>query len=107
MPPGWHIPTLQEWQDLVDANQGNGQAAGSLRENINNYSFHALLEGILYLNNLWAYTPAVNISATMFWTSTITGTKPVARGLNSINPSVSIYESSKANAYPVRCAKDN
>jgi uncharacterized protein (TIGR02145 family) len=105
-PPGWHIPTLQEWQDLVDANQGNGQAAGSLRENISNYSFHALLEGILYLNNLWAYTPAANISATLFWTSTITGTKPVARGLNSINPSVSIYESSKANAFPVRCVKD-
>lgn len=106
-PPGWHIASAQDWQDLIDANQGNGQAAGSLREYINDYSFHALLNGILYLNNIWAFNPSDNPAAGMFWTSDLAGNKAIARGLNSINPSVSIYESSKANTFPVRCVKDN
>jgi uncharacterized protein (TIGR02145 family) len=101
-PPGWHIPTSLEWQDLIDASQGNGIAGGILQ----NPGFNALSMGIFYLNNLWSFTPADILNATMFWTSTLAGNKPVARGLNILNPSVSIYESSKANAFPVRCVKD-
>lgn len=106
-PPGWHVASAQDWQDLIDANQGNGQASGNLREYINDHSFHALLIGILYLNSTWAFTPSDNPAAGMFWTSDLSGNKAIARGLNNINPSISIYESSKANAFPVRCVKDN
>jgi uncharacterized protein (TIGR02145 family) len=44
----------------------------------------------------------------MFWTSTPYGNdKAVARGLNDpYNPSVSLYSSSRQNAFPVRCIKD-
>jgi uncharacterized protein (TIGR02145 family) len=69
-------------------------------------SFNALLNGVYYLNNLWAYTTG-SPTATMFWTSTPSGTShAVARGLNNISYSVSYYPSFKANAFPVRCVKD-
>jgi hypothetical protein len=66
-----------------------------------------LLRGVLYLNYLWAYFPTETITGSLLWTSTRSGEKAVTRGLNVINPSVSLYESSRANAFPVRCVKDN
>lgn len=101
-PPGWHVPTSTEWQDLIDAYQGNGIAGGYLKNDI----FGALLDGVLYFNNRWAFTSADNLPATIFWTSSQASINPIARGLNKINPSTSYYESSKANAFPVRCVKD-
>ncbi len=101
-PPAWHVPTSAEWQNLIDATQGNGVAGGLFQ----NGTFNALTMGIYYINNLWAFTNQDNLNATMYWTSTLSGNKPVARGINIINPSVSMYESSKANAFPVRCVRD-
>ena len=105
-PPAWHIPTTVEWQDLIDAvakmSPGDGIAGDYLNGST---GFNALAEGVLYQNISWAFT-AGTPSATMFWTSTLSGTKPIARGRNSADPSVSRYESSKANAFPVRCVKD-
>lgn len=105
-PPGWHIPTTIEWQDLIDANTGNGQAGSTLKDLNISLGFHGILSGIFYFNNLWAFTSTQSITGSMFWTSTLAGTKPVARGLNYYSPSVSWYESSRANAFPVRCVKD-
>ena len=31
-PPGWHIPTLEEWQQLIDCNGGNEVAGDRLKE---------------------------------------------------------------------------
>lgn len=31
-PPGWHIPTLEEWQLLIDCNGGNALAGDRLKE---------------------------------------------------------------------------
>lgn len=105
-PPGWHVPTATEWQNLIDANQGPGIAGGALKDLSATLAFRALLNGIVYLNNIWAFTNSDSPNASFFWTSTLTGNKPVSRGLNIFNPSVSLYESSKANAFPVRCVKD-
>jgi hypothetical protein len=81
---------------------GDG-SAGSLLTDLNPATgFHAVLGGIYYLENTWAFGSGL-ATATMFWTSTLAGSKPIARGLNWMNPSVSMYESSKANAFPVRC----
>jgi uncharacterized protein (TIGR02145 family) len=101
-PPGWHVPSSGEWQSLIDASQGNGIAGGILQTG----SFNALAMVIYYLDNLWSFTASDNLNATMFWTSSLNGGKPIARGMNVISPSVSAYESSKANAFPVRCVKD-
>jgi uncharacterized protein (TIGR02145 family) len=101
-PPGWHIPTSLEWQDLIDSFQGNGIACGSLQ----NSGFSSLLKGIFYLDNQLSFTEPGTPTATMYWSSTLSGNKPVARGLNNFSPSVSMYESSRANAFPVRCIQD-
>jgi uncharacterized protein (TIGR02145 family) len=109
--PGWHVPTDSEWQQLMDfvANMpfpvpGAG-IAGSYLKYPNPTGFDAMLKGIYYLNDSWSFSSGT-INATMFWTSTLSGSKAIARGLNTQNPSVSLYESSRANAFPVRCVKD-
>jgi uncharacterized protein (TIGR02145 family) len=104
--PGWHVATAAEWQSLIDATQGAGQAGGYLKD-VTPTGFDLLLRGVLYLNYLWAYFPTETITGSLLWTSTRSGEKAVTRGLNLINPSVSLYESSRANAFPVRCVKDN
>jgi uncharacterized protein (TIGR02145 family) len=106
-PPGWHVPTAVEWQDLIDAFSGNGQAGSDLKDLNTTLGFHGMLEGVFYLNIRWAFSAGTVSPGTMFWTSTLSGSKPIVRGLNYFNPSVSLYESSPANAFPVRCVKDN
>jgi uncharacterized protein (TIGR02145 family) len=113
-PPGWHIPSAAEWTDLIDAVvnlpgvPGDGLAGSYLKDqNITN-GFDALVNGIYYLDNVWAYTTGT-LTGTMFWTSTqdaIYSDRMVARGVNNINYSVSNYPASRANAFPVRCVKD-
>ena len=105
-PPGWHVPTAIEWQDLIDAYQGNGIAAGALKDLIPATGFRALLNGMYFLNSQWVFTATENMKASMYWTSTTSSEKSLARGINIFNPSVSLYESSKSNAFPVRCVKD-
>ena len=107
-PPGWHVPSQQDWQDMINAvanvTPGDGMAGGTLKDPY--ASFNALLNGVYYLNNLWAYTTG-SPTATMFWTCTPSGTShAVARGLNNFTYSVSFSASSRANAFPVRCVKD-
>jgi len=107
-PPGWHVPTQQEWQNMIDAVAavpfGDGLAGGTLKDP--NMSFDALLNGVCYLNNVWAFTSG-SLTSTLFWTSTETdASHAVARGLNNYNYSVSSTPSSKANAYQVRCMRD-
>jgi uncharacterized protein (TIGR02145 family) len=107
-PPEWHVPTQAEWQLLIDSqiNAGNGTAGGDLKDQVTAFGFKALLLGIYYQNTFWDFTSG-NLTATMFWTSTTSGTtKAVARGLNIYEPSVSKYVSGRSNAFPVRCVKD-
>jgi len=107
-PPGWHVPSSLDWQNLINASGGNGLAAGPLTDlNLIPEGFEALLKGVYYMNTTWAFTVNDLPKGTMFWTSTPgSGSKIITRSLNSINASVSLYESSKVNAFPVRCVKD-
>jgi len=109
-PPGWHVPTRQEWQDLINFYApGDGVAGGFLKDQNLANGFRALLKGIYYLNNTWAFESGNSLTATMFWTATPSSLdldRAFARGMNNYNYSVSLYPSSKANAFPVRCMKD-
>ncbi len=107
-PPGWHIPSSSEFQSLINGWQGNGLAGAFLTDlYLNPPGFEALLQGIACLNTSWAFTPPDIPSASFFWTSsTALSGKIITRGVNDRNQSVSLYESSKANAFPVRCVKD-
>jgi uncharacterized protein (TIGR02145 family) len=109
-PPEWHVPTQAEWQDLINAiaamTPGDGLAGSYLKDPNPSFGFHALIDGIFYLNNTWDFLSG-NLTATMFWTSTTNGTyRAVARGMNNYDYSVSFYPSLRANAFPVRCVKD-
>jgi len=107
-PPGWHIPSASDFQELIDANQGNGLAGSFLTDlYLIPGGFEALLQGLAYLNTAWAFTSSDLPAGTMFWTSTPgSNNRIITRGVNSRNQSVSLYESSKANAFAVRCVRD-
>ncbi|HPS63869.1 MAG TPA: FISUMP domain-containing protein [Bacteroidales bacterium] len=104
-PPGWHVPTAAEWSDMIDqvAQMSPGVGLASLLQYAS--GFNAKLKGLFYLYGQWAFTSG-DPTATMYWTSSKNNGNPIARGLNSSNLSVSYYESSKANAFTVRCVKD-
>jgi len=106
--PGWHIPSATDFQELIDAWQGSSRAGTFLKDlYLIPRGFEALLQGMAYLNTAWAFTSTDLPSGTMFWTSTPgSGNRIITRGVNSRNQSVSLYESSKANAFAVRCVKD-
>jgi uncharacterized protein (TIGR02145 family) len=107
-PPEWHVPSSSDWQELIDASNGNGLAGWVLTDPNPLYGFHALLSGIYYQNSIWAFLPP-GFSATLFWTSTVSpnsSARIFSRGMNSFNASVSNYFSLRGNALPVRCVKD-
>ena len=101
-PPAWHIPTENDWNTLF-ANYVNNGFAGSPLKYSGYSGFNALLSGARHIDKSWDFQGF----AAFFWSSTIyDGTKAWAHGMNDIDPSVSIYPSSKVNAFSVRCLKD-
>ncbi len=105
-PPGWHVPVESEWMDLFNVYGGVGRASLYLQTPALS-GFNALMGGVLYQNDTWAYK---DLSATLFWTSTPVSSDPfrvISHGMNNKDESVSLYESLRSNAFPVRCLKDN
>ena len=101
-PPGWHIPTEGEWTTLFNFYSGSAFAGKPLQDSIIT-GFRALTSGVFYLSTSWNFTGF----ATLFWSSTAWGaTKALSHGMNTYNYSVSLYPSSRANSFPVRCLKD-
>jgi len=101
-PPGWHVPTETDWTTLFNFYLGNAFAGKPLQDT-NITGFKALTSGVFYLNSSWSF----NGFATLFWSSTPwNATKGISHGLNVFDYSVSLYPSSRANAFPVRCTKD-
>jgi uncharacterized protein (TIGR02145 family) len=104
-PPDWHIPTAGEWEVLCAFLEGPGQAGGPLKDPWLSNGFHAIRSGLFYQNNLWSFTQGL-YAGVMYWTSTPSGDqRAVARGLNSYQNSVSLYEGLRSNAFHVRCTR--
>jgi len=101
-PPGWHIPTENEWNILFASYINSGFAGSPLK--YSGYSgFNALLSGARHINRGWDFQGF----ATFFWSSTPrSDNKAWAHGMNDADPSVSLYPSSRVNAFSVRCLKD-
>jgi uncharacterized protein (TIGR02145 family) len=101
-PPGWHVPTENEWNTLFLLYISNGFAGAPLK--YTGYSgFDAFLSGVRFNNISWDF---FNF-AIMFWSSTEEAPlKAWAHGMNTFNPSVSYYPSSKTHAFAVRCIQD-
>jgi uncharacterized protein (TIGR02145 family) len=101
-PPGWHIPTENDWNTLFAIYINNAFAGSPLK--YSGYSgFNALLSGARYINKDWEFQGF----ATSFWSSTPRNSTQVwAHGMNEDDPSVSLYPASRVNAFSVRCLKD-
>ncbi len=101
-PPGWHVPTEAEWTLLFSNFINNGFAGSALK--VTGYSgFNALITGVNFFNRSFSF----NNFAGLYWSSDSHGpSKAWAHGMNSFNPSVSYYPSSRSNAFSVRCVKD-
>ncbi|MBE0646742.1 MAG: choice-of-anchor L domain-containing protein [Bacteroidales bacterium] len=101
-PPGWHVPSEADWNQLFAYYQGNAFAGSPLI--YSGYSgFDAQLAGITAFNLSWHFDGF----ATLFWSSTSHGPwKAWAHGMNEYNYSVSFYPGFRANAFGVRCLKD-
>jgi uncharacterized protein (TIGR02145 family) len=104
-PPGWHIPASAEWDMLLSALNGPGLAGSLMKDMMLPGGFHSEQEGFYYQNDSWAFTISPDAGA-MYWTSTPSGSRAIARGLNDLIPSVSKYDALKSNAFSVRCVKD-
>jgi uncharacterized protein (TIGR02145 family) len=96
------VPTEGEWNTLFTFYTNNGFAGSPLK--YSGFSgFNALLSGVNHFNRQWNF----NNFATFFWSSTSYGTyKAWAHGMNDYDPSVSMYPSSRVNAFLIRCLKD-
>ena len=101
-PPGWHVPTENEWNSLFALYIGNGFAGAPLKSS--GYSgFDAFLSGAGHNNSSWDFTNF----AVMYWSSSQEAPdKAWAHGMNTYNPSVSYYPSSKTHAFALRCIQD-
>ncbi|MBE0648744.1 MAG: Ig-like domain-containing protein [Bacteroidales bacterium] len=101
-PPGWHVPSETEWDQLFTVFLGNGFAGSPLLST--GYSgFNALLSGAGIFNTTWIFPDF----AAYFWSSTTHGPwKAWAHGMNTYNYSVSYYPSYRDNAFSVRCIRD-
>jgi uncharacterized protein (TIGR02145 family) len=101
-PPGWHIPTENDWNTLFAVYINNAFAGSPLK--YSGYSgFNALLTGARHINRGWDFQGF----ATFFWSSTLrSDNKAWAHGMNDPDPSVSLYPASRVNAFSVRCLKD-
>jgi len=105
-PPGWHVPSADEWNELLSFYDGPGRAAGPMKDLLLLDGFQSYQSGIFYLNNSWAFISGM-YAGSMFWTSNSTSADhAIARGVNAFNYSVSLYNSSRENAFSLRCVHD-
>ena len=101
-PPGWHVPSEAEWNLLFSKYVDNGFAGAPLKST--GFSgFNALVAGVDFFNQDYTF----NNFAGFFWSSNSDGPyRAWAHGMNSFDPSVSFYPSSRSNAFSVRCIKN-
>jgi uncharacterized protein (TIGR02145 family) len=101
-PPGWHVPTENDWSTLFTFYISNGFAGSPLK--YSGFSgYDALLDGLRLDNRVYHFPNF----ATFLWSSTSDGpNKAWAHAMNSYNPSVSSYPGNRSNAFNVRCLKD-
>ena len=101
-PPGWHVPSEADWDQLFAVYLGNAFAGSPLL--YTGYSgFNVLLAGVEFFNQSHRFADFASI----LWSSTSHGPyKAWSHGMNEYNYSVSYYPSYRSNAFSVRCTRD-
>jgi uncharacterized protein (TIGR02145 family) len=113
-PSGWHIPSNDEWNILINSIGGTAVAGGKLKEAglehwntpntgaVNEYGFTALPGG--YRDPMSTLSPVGG--GGYFWSNTIISDIPLYIGLDYLNESVRIAEWPKTFGLNVRCIKN-
>ena len=98
-PPGWHVPSTAEW-NLLFSNYINNGFAGAALKSTGYSGFNALVSGADFFNQDYIF----NNFAGFYWSSNSEGSyKAWAHAMNSFDPSVSFYPTSRSSAFSVRC----
>ena len=101
-PPGWHVPAESEWIQLFNNYHSSG-FAGAVLKTTGYSGFNALIPGVNFLNRTYTFHNFAGI----YWSGDSDGLyKAWAHGVNSYDPSVSLYPGNRSNAFLVRCIKD-
>lgn len=104
-PRGWHIPTDQEWQVLINSFGGDSLAGTSLKEG-GNSGLNLKLGGYRSANSSSDLFGKKGEQG-FYWTSTVKGEQTAfARMISSSNPKVDDMYYRRANAFSVRYIKD-
>ena len=103
-PDGWHIPTNNEWENLIWYLGGN-YVAGIALKGTSSDQFNALLKGYRLSNGAFVE----NNIGTRFWTSSTNQDGLLARYtyLNNTNDGVIDNTYNKNGAFNVRCLKND
>lgn len=101
--PGWHLPTLEEFEQLIN---NVGGESGAVFKNLifdGTSGFNAMMSGIRNSEGAYNYLEdRVN-----FWSSTnFDAQNAIGLNLNGNNMGAGIGSNRKGNAYSVRCIKD-
>lgn len=120
-PPGWHVPSDDEWQVLTDYQGGKNMAGGSMKEagtvlwdppntGANNSSGFTALPGGYFDIGVGRFVGKGK--ACFFWSSTFSWAYPISgfsywnRNLNRRNTIVRRNMGMQSSALSVRCIKD-
>ena len=108
-PPGWHLPTLVEFQTLSATVGGDGNALKAIGQGsgggagTNTSGFSVLLAGIRMYDGLFGSLGSI----AYLWSSTQTGATTVrSLDLNDYDGNVGLGYGYKYNGFSVRCLKD-
>lgn len=114
-PAGWHVPSADEWQQLIEFLGDTISGGGKLKEEgtshwlspnkgaDNSSGFGARAAGIRYFEG----TYNALLSFTSFWSATETGEdNQFYLSLYYANPGIGINHISKKHGFSVRCVKD-
>jgi len=106
-PPGWHLPTDAEWQELVDFADGNENAVTALKseewDGDDRHGFSALPGGSRGRNGDFNYIGDDGY----WWSATEKGSElAYGRSMDSGDAKVYRYGSYKDNSFSVRLVKD-
>ncbi|MCF6352407.1 MAG: hypothetical protein L3J06_05305 [Cyclobacteriaceae bacterium] len=108
-PPGWHIPTFEEFKSLVDAIDGNGNALKAVGQGAQNGAgtntsgFSALLAG--HRDHNAGDSHGLGEDG-IFWSSTQDGENARCIDLSYSNGTVYFTTYHKKHGFSVRCIKD-
>lgn len=116
-PPGWHLPTNDEWIQLANALGGLEVSGGKLKETgllnwippnaeaTNESGFNALPSG--FRGSGGSYEKLGNDA--YYWTATdseVNNSLAIYRGLNYNNGKLGEYTTDKRFSFAIRCVKD-